>query len=1230
MAQYSAFSELPTHVQVQMAANSNMASDFKMTACSSMAEFEMDSNRPNLSVSSCVPSDINMAASFTVSTDFKMATTESSMTNNYNIADHSNMPPTFKMAPDFNLTVEPFSHFKRNSDDTFPEIKMAASSNMATDFKMGTECNMAPAFMMAPDFSLSVEPFSSRKRMADSSIEEHNRKKIQLSTMANFSGSFLDSPNTMAENSSYLPSPLDLSLKSSNFQPYYDDSINDSPLDLSMKRPITSTAVKPKARKSLVFYSPEKNSSFELKRKSQDFARFSMEDELPSVFSPLKPMDPFSLYSRYTLSTSDGCSPEVMKLDENAVMDWNSFRASETSQDKYRTPVERHKYYGFTAISPLTTDRSSGLEDNSSESENRNDPCDLEESCTLERRKCNVGSNQDENCNVVCSELEESRNEASEVMNQNHSVPSEECEETHNDAPSKHCNISGEVMSESPHVHSREENENCIVLSDQWEVVSRKPSENHNNHSGKMEHNQNIPSDQTENRSHVSFQDSVENHYGVSKTPEKNHNVPYKALEVKCNTLDGKLEENHNLEEKKLDQTGFEEPADEHNEPASSRRMALNIDRNFSVSDNKQSYIDGIDNMHTEGEQNICTVNIPEKNEKFEDLGVNNTVQINKDEEQNSGKQGSNALFKQTCPTEENHGNIEQSNNAVFKHIYPREENNGNIEQRSSASCKHDCYCEEQRDKPKQRGDTSQEEESPKEETEKHQEEKTYATLRNLELSTNDYVCGGCSRNFTCEGDLVGHFIYCRLLHMELKPPLSPFLTHDFEKPMNLNELKMEIHEKPINMYIQNPEMFENPLNVKAIKMEVPQKLNMDVWNQEMPEKPLNMHVQNQDMPQKPMSMHVQHQELPPESAIRNVPTPKMFVKPVNVNILNQKMPEKAVNVNVLDQGMSQKLINMNTLKTEKPGNTMNVNTLKTEMPGNTMNMNEQNPEKVHKLEIPVTDKLNIAKSYESSSEGFNCRWCSKAFKKQFRVRRHERMVHCKERPHICPYCSKAFAQSSDLRKHKVSIHKMVLCTICHKVFADENEKQTHCSATHQNFTCEICNMVFVSDFKLACHLQLFHGKVISAPKTCAEMHGHEIKVKEEVDGKVKEEPGSKCDDNAEIGKPATPEDDTLSYNPLVIVENPSDLIVIRYQCPSCPNNYKTSGELKKHQMSHISTFKVYTCTLCDKHFKRSSNLRQHEGTFLHLTNVSKQKEHQQVEERERSDEGEAGSKVDM
>jgi len=75
------------------------------------------------------------------------------------------------------------------------------------------------------------------------------------------------------------------------------------------------------------------------------------------------------------------------------------------------------------------------------------------------------------------------------------------------------------------------------------------------------------------------------------------------------------------------------------------------------------------------------------------------------------------------------------------------------------------------------------------------------------------------------------------------------------------------------------------------------------------------------------------------------------------------------------------------------------------------------------------------------------CTACDKSFPQAYRLKRHVREVHDKEKLYRCPECDKEFFKSTSLVRHKISVHEKVRpfsCPNCDSWFKDRSALKYH------------------------------------------------------------------------------------------------------------------------------------------------------------------------------------------
>ncbi|CAG9812369.1 unnamed protein product [Chironomus riparius] len=115
----------------------------------------------------------------------------------------------------------------------------------------------------------------------------------------------------------------------------------------------------------------------------------------------------------------------------------------------------------------------------------------------------------------------------------------------------------------------------------------------------------------------------------------------------------------------------------------------------------------------------------------------------------------------------------------------------------------------------------------------------------------------------------------------------------------------------------------------------------------------------------------------------------------------------------------------------------------------------------------------------------YSCKHCSKKFKVQSALERHER-VHNNSKPFICETCNKGFSQKEMLKRH-LMIHLPIeeakfVCHICNKRFRQKDPMRQHILKVHSNTDvmkkrCHLCEKEFAHSSGLSRHLLNHTGK---------------------------------------------------------------------------------------------------------------------------------------------------------
>lgn len=182
----------------------------------------------------------------------------------------------------------------------------------------------------------------------------------------------------------------------------------------------------------------------------------------------------------------------------------------------------------------------------------------------------------------------------------------------------------------------------------------------------------------------------------------------------------------------------------------------------------------------------------------------------------------------------------------------------------------------------------------------------------------------------------------------------------------------------------------------------------------------------------------------------------------------------------------------------------------------------------------------------------FLCKYCSKSFSRQDKVKNHER-IHTGEKPYVCQLCTYGTADSGSLKKH-MRIHtdeRPFKCQLCPYRSRDSSQLTVHLR-THTNdrpFVCpyETCGAAFKTNSDLKRHDKLHRCSY------CPFKSASQTIVKSHINSDHKE-------------------------------------LLSAYKCNEC--NFKTNTEvkLKTHERTHQVPVQQFSCGLCD--FKASTKLK--------------------------------------
>jgi len=201
----------------------------------------------------------------------------------------------------------------------------------------------------------------------------------------------------------------------------------------------------------------------------------------------------------------------------------------------------------------------------------------------------------------------------------------------------------------------------------------------------------------------------------------------------------------------------------------------------------------------------------------------------------------------------------------------------------------------------------------------------------------------------------------------------------------------------------------------------------------------------------------------------------------------------------------------------------------------------------------------------------YKCDFCTQRFKSMIKMSQHKKDSHFGTYL-SCDGCDKSFKARNNLvlhqgvtghSGHSVLLDKVALtCAQCHVSFGSERELKSHVSAKHQDHACPHCDRKFAYASSLSYHVETAHRPANS------KNGGAKFECK----------PCNKTFRAKQI----------FSRHMAVVHSDARP-----YACNVCDMKFKSTTNLKAHQISH-SKEKKFACQICEKKFSYRTSLVQH------------------------------------
>ena len=229
--------------------------------------------------------------------------------------------------------------------------------------------------------------------------------------------------------------------------------------------------------------------------------------------------------------------------------------------------------------------------------------------------------------------------------------------------------------------------------------------------------------------------------------------------------------------------------------------------------------------------------------------------------------------------------------------------------------------------------------------------------------------------------------------------------------------------------------------------------------------------------------------------------------------------------------------------------------------------------------------------------QSYNCKTCSKKFKKKHNLNVHER-IHSKEKPFKCRKCNTSFRQRAHLNRHERTHEKKgdmesFSCVTCDQTFCNFGDQEFHAKTyPDHTMTPNKGNGIDRKVKNTQDKDNSYHeNEIITQDNGTNDQIGNREK---EVDQIQYQSPQIQCEDLDTNIQDKEPDTASKSMNSIENLQSNVQTNEKSFQCEICKKCFSRSAYLKVHERIHPGE-KPYQCKLCLKRFRYLTSFKSHD-----------------------------------